>query len=158
MKYLIRSIKYLIYFAVVFFILVAIICIVMKHPISQFTNLFAAGSIWRILLLFVGVSALYPLLGYRKQHIALDGPFSDYRPIIIKTMEDAEYKLDSEDDKQMVFRHTKCYIRASRMWEDSITFYKDEESVLVDGPFRDSTRLIGAIYYNYRMNNPKENE
>lgn len=158
MKYLIRSIKYLIYFALVFCILVAIICVVMKHPISQFTSLFAAGSIWQILLLFIGVSALYPLLGYRKQHIALDGPFSDYRQIIIKAMEDAEYKLDSEDDKQMVFRHTKCYIRASRMWEDSITFYKDEENVLVDGPFRDSTRLIGAIYYNYRMNNPKENE
>ncbi|MBO4765455.1 MAG: hypothetical protein J5508_07105, partial [Bacteroidales bacterium] len=87
--------------------------------------------------------------------ITLDGPFSDYHDIIKQTMEDADFSLESEDDEKMVFRQNKGYMRFSRMWEDAITFYKGEERVYVDGPIRDTTRIISNVYYNYRQRNQK---
>jgi hypothetical protein len=47
------------------------------------------------------------------------------------------------------------------MWEDEITFQQQESDpylVLVDGPSRDSLRLVSNIYYNYRMNHPQSEE
>ena len=155
MKYFIRAVKYLIYFAVLFLVIVALICILLKHPISSFTTLFKEGAMWQIAILFAIISAVYPALGFRKNHITLDGPFCDYHDIIKQTMEDADFSLESEDDEKMVFRQNKGYMRFSRMWEDAITFYKGEERVYVDGPIRDTTRIISNVYYNYRQRNPK---
>ena len=156
MKYLVRAVKYLIYFTVLFLIIVAILCVVLKHPLSSFTTLFKEGAMWQIAVLFAIISAVYPLLGFRKNHITLDGPFSDYHGIIRQTMEDADFELVSEDDEKMVFRQKKGYMRFTRMWEDAVTFYKGEDRVYVDGPIRDTTRLISNVYYNYRMRNPKD--
>ena len=156
MKYCIRAVKYFVYFVGLFFIIVAIICVALKHPLSQFVELFREGSMWQIAVLFALISAAYPALGFRKNHITLDGPFSDYHDIITETMENAEFELESEDDEKMVFRQKRGYMRFSRMWEDAVTFYKGEGRVYVDGPIRDTTRLISNVYYNYRTRNPKD--
>lgn len=155
MKYFIRAVKYLVYFAVLFLIIVAILCVVMHHPLSSFATLFKEGAMWQIAVLFAVISAVYPSLGFRKNHITLDGPFSDYHDVIMKTMEDADFVLESEDDEKMVFRQKKGYLRFTRMWEDAVTFFKGEEIVFVDGPIRDTTRLISNVYYNYRQSHPK---
>ena len=40
MKYFVRAVKYLIYFAVLFLVIVALLCVLLKHPLSSFTTLF----------------------------------------------------------------------------------------------------------------------
>jgi len=155
MKYFIRAVKYLIYFVVLFFVIVAIVCIVLKHPVSDFAALFKEGAMWQIAVLFAIVSAAYPSFGFRKNHITLDGPAEGYRDAIMQTMENAEFVLESEDSQKMVFRQKKGYMRFSRMWEDAVTFYMGEDRIYVDGPIRDTTRVVSNVYYNYRMRNPK---
>ncbi|MBR5735435.1 MAG: hypothetical protein IKX60_01375 [Bacteroidales bacterium] len=156
MKYFIRAVKYLIYFVVLFLVIVAILCLVLNHPLSSFTTLFKEGSMWQIAVLFAVIAAAYPALGFRKNHITLDGPFSGYRDVIKQTLDDADFELVSEDDEKMVFRQKKGYMRFTRMWEDAVTFFKGEDRIYVDGPIKDTTRLISNIYYNYRMRNPKD--
>jgi len=158
MKYFVRAVKYLVYFAVLFLVIVVILCVVMKHPLSNFASLFKEGAMWQIAALFAVISAIYPMFGFRKNHITLDGPADGYTDIIKQTLEDAEFALESEDDEKMVFRQKKGYMRFTRMWEDAITFYKGEDRIYVDGPVRDTTRLISNIYYNYRMRNPKDQD
>ena len=61
----------------------------------------------------------------------------------------------------MVFRHTKPLVRFTRMWEDAVTFIPqadDPALVKIDGPSRDTLRLVSGIYYNYRMEHPQSEE
>jgi hypothetical protein len=156
MKYFIRAVKYFVYFTVLFLIIVAILCVVLKHPLSSFTTLFKEGAMWQIAVLFAIISAVYPMLGFRRNHITLDGPYNDYEGIIKQTMDDAGFELESDDSEKMVFRQKRGYLRFTRMWEDAVTFFKGEDRIYVDGPIKDTTRLISNIYYNYRQRNPKE--
>lgn len=154
MKYLVRSLKYLLYFAVIFVIITAIIYFVMpNHKGLGIDELFEPGAFPKIAILFAIISAVYPSLGFKANKLILDNDFSKYRDVIISTMTSAEYEIVSESEDEMVFRHTKLYVRASRMWEDQITFTRGESVARVDGPRKDTQRLVEAIYYNYRAGN-----
>ncbi|MCF0177953.1 MAG: hypothetical protein HUJ90_04940, partial [Bacteroidales bacterium] len=96
MKYIIRSIKYLIYFAIIFFLIVIILCLFMHRDITDFAALFKEGALWQILVMFVAVAAIYPALGYKKNKIVMDGSFKDYRKSIMEVMTNAEYQLADE--------------------------------------------------------------
>lgn len=159
MKYIVRSLKYLVYFVVIFFICLAIVILFSHQSFTDIPSLFKEGSLLPICLIFIGFAALYPAVGYRKGRLHLDGEWKDYRESVIQTMESAGYKLTEEDGRTMKFRHTRPLIRLTRMWEDAITFEQQESDpylVLVDGPSRDSLRLVSSIYYNYRMSHPQE--
>lgn len=161
MKYLIRSLKYLLYFVIIFFLCIALVLLFSHQPISSFPELFKEGSLLPICLIFLFFAAIYPLVGYRKGRIVMDGEWKDYRDAIKKTMEGADYELVSEDENSLKFRSKRAAIRLTRMWEDAITFTRQESDpnlVLVDGPSRDSLRLVGNVYYNYRMEHPQDGE
>jgi len=161
MKYLVRSVKYLVYFVIIFLLCIALVMLFSKMPLSSFPELFKEGSLPKICLIFVFFSAIYPLIGYRKGRLVLDGEWKEYRDAVMETMKNADYKLVSEDERTMKFRSNRAAIRFSRMWEDAITFELQEDNpslVLVDGPSRDSLRLISNIYYNYRQQHPQNEE
>ena len=161
MKYLIRSLKYLLYFVIIFFLCIALVLLFSHQPISSFPELFKEGSLLPICLIFLFFAAIYPLVGYRKGRLVMDGEWKDYRDAIKKTMEGADYELVSEDENSLKFRSKRAAIRLTRMWEDAITFTRQESDpnlVLVDGPSRDSLRLVGNVYYNYRMEHPQDGE
>ena len=161
MKYLIRSLKYLLYFVIIFFLCIALVLLFSHQPISSFPELFKEGSLLPICLIFLFFAAIYPLVGYRKGRLVMDGEWKDYRDAIKKTMENADYEMVSEDENSLKFRSKRAAIRLTRMWEDAITFTRQESDpnlVLVDGPSRDSLRLVGNVYYNYRMEHPQDGE
>ncbi len=161
MKYLVRSLKYLVYFVVIFIICVAIVVVFSHQSFTDIPSLFKEGSLLPICLIFIGFAAIYPAVGYRKGRLNLDGEWKDYRDTVVDTMESAGYKLVEEDGSSLKFRHTRPMIRLTRMWEDAVTFEQQENDpylVLVDGPSRDTLRIVSSIYYNYRMNHPKSEE
>ena len=159
MKYLIRSVKYLLYFALLFCIITLIIALLMNHDITHFSGLFVEGALWKIIGVFVLVSAVYPLFGFKKNHLVIDGEFANYRDIIVETMQAAYYKLVEETSSKLVFRTVKTAVKFSRMWEDAVTYeLKDNNELVVDGPYKDTLRFIRTISYRYRMNQQKEEE
>ena len=158
MKYFVRALKYLIYFLLVFFFCVLLVMLFSHREGLTLATMFKEGSFLPLCLIFVGFAAIYPLLGYRKGKMRLDGDWEDYRDTVVETMESGDYALIGEDGGKMVFRHTKPMFRLSRMYEDTITFLPQESDptlVLVDGPSRDTLKIIGSIYYNYRMSHPQ---
>ena len=161
MRYLIRSLKYLLYFVIIFFLCLVLVVIFSHQSLADIPSLFKEGSLLPICLIFIGFAALYPAVGYRKARLVLDGEWKDYRDAVMKTMKDAGYRLEQEDARTMKFRSDRATTRISRMWEDAITFELQENDpalVMVDGPSRDTLRLVGGIYYNYRMEHPQSQE
>ena len=161
MKYLVRSLKYLAYFVLIFFVCVLIVVLISHPQGSSFASLFKEGSLLPICLIFLFFAAIYPLLGYKKARLVMDGEWKDYRDTIVETMQSAGYELKSEDERELKFRSKSATMRIRRMWEDGITFTRQENDpslVLVDGPSRDTLRIVGSVYYNYRMNHPQSEE
>ena len=161
MKYVIRSIKYLLYFVVIFCLCVVVVVVFSHQSLADVPSLFKEGSLLPICLIFVGFAALYPAVGYRKGRLHLDGEWKDYRDAVMHSMTGAGYKLVEEDDRHMKFRHGRPLIRLTRMWEDAVTFELQESDpglVLVDGPSRDTMRIVSSVYYNYRMSHPQNGE
>lgn len=167
MKYLVRSVKYLIYFFIIFCICLALVVLFSRHSFSEIPEMLKNGELFKensllyIVLIFVGCAALYPAFGFRKGRMQLNGDWKEYRDSVAKTMEGADYKLVREDDHTMVWRHSRPLIRLTRMWEDTITFSvqeKDPSLVLVDGPSRDTFKIIRAVLYNHRMSHPQNEE
>ena len=161
MKYAVRAIKYLIYFVIIFFICLAIVVLFSHQSFTDIPSLFKEGSLLPICLIFLFFAAVYPAVGYRKARLTLDGEWADYRDTVVQTMESGDYKLVSEEDGKMVFRHQRPLFRLTRMWEDAITFIPQADNpglVKVDGPSRDTFRIMSNIYYNYRMSHPQDGE
>lgn len=160
MKYLVRSIKHLAYFVLIFFLCVLIIKLATHAQDVPLSEMFEEGAFTKIALILVAFAALYPLLCYKKGKLVLDGEWAGYRDAVMQTMQNAEYSLVSEENGVMKFRSDKMALRLSRMWEDAITFTPaaDGIHVDVDGPYRDTSRIIGAVYYNYRMSHHQTEE
>ncbi|MBQ7221895.1 MAG: hypothetical protein IJS02_00310 [Bacteroidales bacterium] len=153
MKYLIRSAKYLLYFVILFFVIVLVISFMNHQDITDFQSLFIDGALAKISIIFVVIAAVYPLFGFKKNRLNIDDDFENYYETIVETMENYGYELSIKDETKLVFRASKPSIRFARMWEDAITFCitEDPKVIDVDGPYKDTVRVVRAISYNYRM-------
>lgn len=160
MKYIVRSLKYLVYFVLIFCLCILIIRVAMHGQDVPLAEMFEEGAFLKIAAIFVFFAAVYPLVGYKKGRLTLDGSWEEYHNVVVETMKNAEYSLVSDEDGVMKFRSDRVALRISRMWEDAITFTPaaDGIHVEVDGRYRDTTRVISAIYYNYRMQHHQTEE
>ncbi len=163
MKYLVRSLKQLLYFVLIFVVCVAIVLLLNHQPISAVPLMFQEGALLPICLIFVFFAAIYPLVGYRKSHIAMDSEqqWPDYREAIMEVMKNAGYSLKGESDTTLKFRSSNTGVRIARKGEDAITFERDATDparVNVDGPARDTIRFVGDVYYTYRQSHPQDQE
>ncbi len=163
MKYLIRSLKQLLYFVLIFVVCVAIVLLLNHQSISAVPLMFQEGALLPICLIFVFFAAIYPLVGYRKSHIAMDDAnlWPDYREAILEAMKNAGYSLKQESDTLLKFRCDSAGVRISRKGEDAITFERDSADparVNVDGPTRDTLRFVGDVYYIYRCKHPQNQD
>jgi hypothetical protein len=156
MKYLIRSLKYLLYFLVIFFIIVGLLFLwqYTKNTDITFSGLFREGSLPKLVIFFLLVAAIYPALGFVKRKFHLNGDYAKYAGTIENTLKDAGYEIGSKDDEKVVFRHRKAITRLTRMYEDAIVFDLREDPIVVDGLRKDVDRILRAI--SYRISREEE--
>ena len=156
MKYLIRSLKYLLYFLVIFFIIVGLLFLwqYTKNTDITFAGLFREGSLPELVIFFLLVAAIYPALGFVKRKFHLNGDYAKYAGTIENTHKDAGYEIGSKDDEKVVFRHRKAITRLTRMYEDAIVFDLREDPIVVDGLRKDVDRILRAI--SYRISREEE--
>ncbi len=151
MKYLIRSVKYLIWFCAIFFL---ILCLLVATTEGQSFNtvfdpeigMFRAGSFPKMMLFFVAVAAIYPSLAFTKKELALFGSFSENEDLIRKQLETSGYELISEDNQQLVFRLKNRFTRFMRLYEDHIIVTK-QAPVTISGMRKDAFRVASAVEF-----------
>lgn len=152
MRYLIRSLKYLVYFAVIFFLMVGIIYLFSNQKAAglSFVDLFREGSLPKIAVFFVAVAAIYPALSFQKKELRLDGDFTKYAGMVDEVMERLEYVREKQEDGCVTYVKKSAYARLTRMYEDRVTF-ETGAPVQVEGYRKDLLRVISMINYRVRQ-------
>ncbi len=158
MRYIIRAVKYLVYFAIFFFIIVAIVMLTDKSGAS-FKDMFKPDSLWEIAIIFAVVSLLYPLLGFKKSKIFLNSDTAKYRHAIDMVLENAGFILASEEGDILKFHYGKSIGRFTRMYEDTVTINLSENPITVEGLRKDTVRIQNALDYAFReIDEPNNNQ
>lgn len=147
MKYFIRSIKYCLFLAFFFSIMIAVMFYT-SDRMEGFTilDLFPEGGIYKVLVFFVAFSAIYPLLGFTKKEIYVTN-IPDKKREIIELFKNANFIPVQEDATQMAFRHKNAFLRLMRMNEDTITVNFSGNPVIIDGLRKDVLRFSRGIEY-----------
>ena len=160
MRYLIRSLKYLVYFAIIFFLIVGIVYLFSAQKMAglSFVDLFKEGSLPKIALFFVVVAALYPKLSFYKKELYLDGDFTKYATMIDEVMKGLDYVLEKQEPGKVTYIKKSGYARLTRMYEDRVTFETADNPVLVEGYRKDLLRILSAVNYRIRHDNREDEQ
>lgn len=155
MKYFVRSVKYFFYFA---FLTAIIICalILIGAVEGNIDTMFRGGwnAIWKMLLLFAAVAAIYPKVGFITREAIIANNWNDIREDFIVFMKDRHYEFEDEKNGIAMFRYRGAAGRISRMYEDRISFDTNEEGVLkIEGLRKDVLRIAMGIENRYRPEN-----
>ena len=143
MKYLIRALKYLVYFIVLFFVLVFIIWLISPKGDGGFSlsAMFQPGSLPKIGIFFLLIAAAYPYFGFTKRKVYTGGTFEEHRDEIVNTFLQWGYELESEADGKLSFRMKGKVARLTRMYEDRIVVDTTSDPLILAGYRRDVDRM-----------------
>lgn len=155
MKYLIRSIKYFFYFALLTTLIITAL-VMTGLAEGNIDDLFRGGysAIWKIALFFVLVAAVYPKVGFICRSVPAQGSWNDIREAVISFMKERQYDLETEDGQSVTFRHRGALNKLTRMYEDRITLTLTEEGFAMEGLRKDVFRLATGL--EYRLNPQQE--
>ena len=148
MKYVIRSVKYLVYFTVMCSIILVLTFHFSVKPegLTLMDMLLVDGSIYKMLAFFVAVAAVYPALGFQKKPLYVTN-VKEHRKEIIELFENANYVIAQETQTSISFRLRNPFLRVMRLCEDHVTIDWQENPVMIEGLRKDVLRFSRGIEY-----------
>lgn len=151
MRYLIRSIKYFIYY-MVFLAVILLMLILFGAADWDLGTLFRDGadSLWKIAVLFAAFAAVYPKIGFTARTVTAQAGKKEVIDTVLAYMKQLGYILEKEEQGIMTFRQTSIPSRLSRMYEDRITIRYEEGTVSIEGLRKDVVRISGGL--EFRIN------
>ena len=153
MKYLLRSIKYFIYLALMLAIFLAALLALgfIEGPIDNiFKN--GADSIWQMALIVAAFAAVYPMLGYGKRNVRIYGEPEQVWPEIVEFMNARGYILTEGDAQGAKFRLASKLSRVIRMGEDTIPFTRNIGGYSLEGRTKEIVRLDTGLTQRFDRN------
>lgn len=154
-KYFIRVLKYMVYLAIIFVLIVSIFSLTSSNGFN-YENLFRPGTGIQMIIFFVAMSLIYPLFGFVKKRVYLNKPFSEEREKIVEIFTNSRYKQISETETTVTFRHISPFIRAMRMYEDDVTVNFSDNPIILEGQRKDVYRIARTIEWFTRENQKEE--
>ena len=150
MKYLIRSIKYFFYFALLT-TLVIYILIFLEMADSNIANNFEGGynAFWKMGLFFAAVAAVYPKLAFINRKLYID-PAVDIQAETVRYFKDRRYGLESQTADTMTFRVSSMGTKLVKMCEDRITITRTADGYYMEGHRKDVLRLASGLEYKFQ--------
>ena len=146
MKYIIRSVKYFFYLAimlVVFIVVLSLLGLVGSTPEEIFRE--GTRSLWQIAGFCAVFAAIYPSLAYGRRRAMVPGSYDELRCEVVEIMHSRGYILESEGDETMCFRQKSPVVRLFQMFEDRITLTKTLSGFELEGQNKALVRVIGAL-------------
>jgi hypothetical protein len=151
-KYIIRALKYLVYFVVLFAIIVIILYLIREDRSQTILTMFEPNAWWKMAIFFVLVAAFYPALGYSKKTIQCTGGFRSKRDEIIRTLDLMDYlpsltEKDNSNPESMRFRCKSSRLRFTRMGEDGVTITttNDGDAIEIEGLRREVLAVASIL-------------
>lgn len=151
MKYLVRSIKYFFYFALLTTLIITALVLTGLAD-SNIDTMFRGGTsaIWKIAVFFVAVAAVYPKVGFISRTVNTGRDWNDVRGEVISYLQERNFILESEDAHTITFRHRRSLDRLTRMYEDRLTLTISQDRFEMEGLRKDVFRLATGL--EYRLN------
>lgn len=146
MKYLIRSIKYFIYFSLMCTVIVSALVLIGAVE-GDINAIFEGGyaSIGKIAIFFAVVAAVYPKVGFISRGISSDREWAEVRAEVVEYMKERQWELESESDGAATFRVRGAAARLSKMYEDRITLTRTPDGYQMEGLRKDVMRLATGL-------------
>ena len=157
MKYVVRAIKYFIWFALILtltMVIMAALGLVDPKPELMFRE--GMKSVWQIAILFAVLAFVYPMTGFRKQEAIIPGEYSEIRDKVVSFMESKGYYLETEEGENMTFRLSSKVGAIMKMLEDRITFIRTPDGFEVEGLRKVIVRIISGL--EYKLKEDSEND
>ena len=155
MQYLIRAIKYLFFILVTFSLATLIMYIFSKSDGLKFTDLFQEGSVLKMSLFFISVAAVYPLVGYLKKEVHLNGDFSEVKDEVKNIFDRGEFILTKDENNILHFRAKNLLTRTMRIFEDEIIVDYSNNPIVLEGLRKDVFRFSKSIEYFVQKDDEK---
>ncbi len=155
-KYLIRSIKYLVFISVLFAIIVAVLFYTSAHePGIQPWDLFK----WKqIVVFFVAVAAIYPLFGYWKREVPVSEKFMGNPAVLRGIFDSLHFEVYQESKDRILLHHRNGFIRFMRLYEDTITIEISEGLLTIEGQRKDVVRFVHSIEWEQTRKREDSND
>lgn len=156
MKYLFRSLKWLLWFVVIFALIILVLILVNPSDNFTFQNLFTEGGMFKegsqfkLLAFFIVAAAIYPALTYVKKEVFVDGSYEKCKDKIFQGFTEQGYVFISEDSEKALFRKSSPLVRFMRNYEDKVTITKGESPLIMEGIRKDIIRVASAIEFATR--------
>ena len=146
MKYLIRSIKYFIYFSLLCSVIVGALVLIGAVE-GNIDSIFSEGytSVGKIAIFFAIVAAVYPKVGFINRDIASEKDWEDMKQTAVEFMKERQYDLESETEDTVTFRFRGAIGRLSKMYEDRLTLKKTAYGYQMEGLRKDVMRLSSGL-------------
>jgi hypothetical protein len=150
MKYLVRSVKYFFYFAIITSLIVT--ALVMIGAVEgDIDSIFRGGysALWKIAIFFAIVAAVYPKVGFITRDIPVDKDWDEIRETAVGYFRDRRYDIESESASEVTFRLRGAVGRLTKMNEDRLTLRRTADGYTLEGLRKDVLRL--AIGLEHRL-------
>ena len=153
MRYFIRSVKYFIYFVLIFIVMMAVLVFIGAAD-GNISTMFRGGysALWKIALMFAVISAIYPSVGFIRKEVLLPGSWEEDKGTIRDFMEKRGYVLESEGTGTMSFRKTGSG-KFTRMYEDNDSYIQRYGGILVNVASTDGVYQILSLLANCYQDN-----
>lgn len=147
-KYIIRSVKYLVYFTVMCSIILVLTFHFSVKPegLTLMDMLMVDGSIYKMLVFFVAVAAIYPALGFQNKPLYVSN-VKDNKKQIVELFENANYVVAEETATSITFKLRNPFLRVLRLCEDHVKIDWTENPVMIEGLRKDVLRFSRGIEY-----------
>lgn len=148
MKYLVRALKYFVYFCVLVVLLIYILRLtgfVSGNVEEMFVN--GYKSIPIMLLIVAAFAAVYPMVGFCTRNVRLTGTDEENEPELDRIFREKGYLRLKKDGDTVIYRKNSGFARISKMWEDRITVRRVFGGYSVEGLTKDVVRIITALEY-----------
>ena len=150
MKYLVRSVKYFFYFAIITSLIVT--ALVMIGAVEgDIDSIFRGGysALWKIAIFFAIVATVYPKVGFITREIPVDKDWDEIRETAVGYFRDRRYDIESESASEVTFRLRGAVGRLTKMNEDRLTLRRTADGYTLEGLRKDVLRL--AIGLEHRL-------
>lgn len=138
MKYLIRSVKYFFYFAILTTLIILALVLIGAVE-GNIEGIFEDGynSLWKIAVFFALVAAVYPKFGFVRRQIETSEDWDTVKEKAKAYFSEKPFVVESETTDCISFRRRDTIGRLTKMCEDRITVSKADEGYFMEGLRKD---------------------
>ena len=145
-KYIIRVVKFFLYFITLTTIMLTVFVIATKQPFDLDT-LLQPGSLPRMGVMLSIFAFIYPLIGFTSQNVYINKPFEEDRKTIEDVFANSRYIVTESTETTITFRHSSSFSRLLNIYEDAIVLDFSDNPLTLTGSRKNVTRFSRMITY-----------